>query len=74
MTTATVQQQAARILEVCIQQTAVALALRANRDGIACNERDVIAAVEADPEGPAARAFQTMFLAALKGAREAVAA
>lgn len=66
--------QAARVLEVCINEAAIKCSQIAARSGVFVNETQVLLMVQQDPEGETAKAFQALFLAALKGAREAMAA
>ena len=65
---------AAKLLEICIQQTAIKLSNIAADRGVYVNETEILLAVQQDPRGETAQAFQEMFKAALAGAQQAVTA
>jgi hypothetical protein len=63
---------AASILETCIKQAAIKASQIAARHGVYVNETQVLLIVDTEPESETAKAFQTLFIAALRGAEMAV--
>jgi hypothetical protein len=67
-------QTGAALLEWLITEAAIAVSRVASDRGEYVNETEVLYAAQQDPNRATARALQTMFNAALRGAQNAVAA
>lgn len=59
---------AARILEICIEETAIKLSNIAADRGHPVTETDILWAVEHDPQGATAKAFHELFRISLREA------